>query len=74
MKRTYDDRNSFEGLKDIRKSQYDRILGGVCGGLGESTPIPSWIWRVIFVLSVIFGGLGAFVYIILWIFMPSAQR
>ncbi|HJO95245.1 MAG TPA: PspC domain-containing protein [Victivallales bacterium] len=74
MNSEFNNDTGFEGLKRIRKSAYDRMLGGVCGGLGESTPIPAWIWRVIFLLSIIFGGLGAFVYIILWIFMPGPQR
>ncbi|MCP4177544.1 MAG: PspC domain-containing protein [bacterium] len=72
-KAKFKNRTGFEGLSEIRKSAYDRVLGGVCGGLGECTPIPNWVWRTIFVLSVIFGGLGVFVYVVLWIFMPSAQ-
>jgi hypothetical protein len=35
-------------LKTLSKSQNDKWIGGVCGGLGAYTPLPSWLWRVIF--------------------------
>ena len=49
------------------------MLGGVCGGLGASTPIPSWIWRAGFLVSLLFFGTGGLVYIILWIALPEQQ-
>ncbi len=57
-------------LQNFTKSETDRWIGGVCGGLGEHTPIPSWIWRLIFVLFMICFGTGLLVYILLWIFVP----
>lgn len=56
-------------LQKLTKSDSDKWIGGVCGGLGEHSPIPSWVWRVIFVLF--FFGPGLFLYILLWIFVPS---
>lgn len=43
-------------LRNIRKSKTDYKLYGVCGRLGEHTPIPSWIWRAIFLLLLVCGG------------------
>jgi len=60
-------------LRNIKKSKTDRSISGVCGGLGEHTPIPSWIWRVIFLVSFLFGGFGLIAYVILAICMPSAS-
>lgn len=57
-------------LQNFTKSDTDRWIGGVCGGLGEHTSIPSWIWRLLFVLFVICYGVGLLVYILLWIFVP----
>ncbi|MBN2570358.1 MAG: PspC domain-containing protein [Deltaproteobacteria bacterium] len=60
-------------LRALKKSARDKKIAGVCGGFGEYTPIPSWLWRVMFVSSLFLGGIGLIVYIILWICMPSAE-
>lgn len=57
-------------LANFAKSDTDRWIGGVCGGLGEHTPVPSWAWRLMFTLLVIFFGTGLLIYILLWIFVP----
>jgi phage shock protein C len=57
-------------LQNLTKSVSDKWIGGVCGGLGESSPIPSWAWRLLFVLLVICFGTGILLYILLWIFVP----
>ena len=58
---------------DLKKSALDSKIAGVCGGFGEYTPLPSWMWRVIFLVSLFIGGLGLITYIVLWICMPSAN-
>ncbi len=60
-------------FRDLKKSTIDVKVAGVCGGFGEYTPLPSWMWRVIFLVSLFIGGLGLISYIILWICMPSAN-
>ena len=45
-------------LSDMRKSATDKKIAGVCGGFGEYTPIPSWLWRVIFLTAFFCGGGG----------------
>ncbi|GGY77317.1 hypothetical protein GCM10011613_22310 [Cellvibrio zantedeschiae] len=60
-------------FRDLKKSSVDVKVAGVCGGFGEYTPLPSWMWRVIFLVSLFIGGLGLITYIILWICMPSAH-
>lgn len=57
-------------LRNFAKSEKDRWIGGVCGGLGEHTPIPSWMWRLLFVLLFVCFGTGLLFYILLWIFAP----
>ncbi len=50
----------------------DRILGGVCGGLGRATRLSPWLWRVLFVLLTLFtGGAGALVYLACWWVLPQ---
>jgi len=59
-------------LQQLRKSANDRVLDGICGGLGEFTPVPAWVWRVLFVLTAVFGGAGVVAYVLLWWLMPAA--
>ncbi len=57
-------------LVRLRRSINDRWVGGVCGGLGELAGIPSWSWRILFVLTAFLHGLGLLAYVLLWIFVP----
>src|SRR5438874_885234 len=45
-------------LHRLTRSNRDYWLGGVCGGLGEHTPIPGWGWRLIFCALVVLSGIG----------------
>ncbi len=65
--------NGEKKFRDMRKSNTDKKIAGVCGGLGEYTPLVSWMWRVVFLLALCLGGLGFFVYIVFWICMPEAE-
>jgi phage shock protein PspC (stress-responsive transcriptional regulator) len=54
----------------LRRTPGDSWIAGVCGGLGRLTGVESWIWRMIFVLGLAFGGFTLLAYIVLWIFVP----
>jgi phage shock protein PspC (stress-responsive transcriptional regulator) len=58
-------------FRQLTRSRRDRWLGGVCGGLGEYTPMPSWTWRVGFVMATLTFGVGLLPYVLMWIFVPS---
>jgi phage shock protein PspC (stress-responsive transcriptional regulator) len=60
-------------LQNLRRSTHDRRIEGVCGGLGEYTPVPAWMWRVAFASLIFASGLGLLAYLLLWIFVPSEQ-
>lgn len=60
-------------LKKYRRSSNDSVLGGVCGGLGEFTNIPSWVWRVVFAIIATSTGFGIFAYLAIWLFAPSSK-
>ena len=57
-------------LRQLARSRSDRYLGGVCGGLGHHTELPSWAWRLIFCLITLYFGAGALFYLLLWLFLP----
>lgn len=58
-------------LQQLRKSPTDRVLVGVCGGLGEYTPVPALVWRIAFVILTLSGGAGLLVYLLMWWLMPA---
>lgn len=59
-----------ETFKKLYRSETNKVLAGVAGGLGEYFQIDPTIIRLIFVLLTVFGGGGVLVYIILWILIP----
>ncbi len=71
--RLFDDPSSPAATmtKRLRRSLQDRWIGGVCGGLATYTGTESWIWRLLFAVSVLFAGFGVLPYILLWIFVPE---
>jgi phage shock protein C len=66
--------NSQNWLQSFTKSEKDRWIGGICGGLGESTPLPSWTWRLLFTFFFFVCGTGLLIYILLWIFVPRKKK
>jgi phage shock protein C len=57
-------------LHQLTRSRTDRVLSGICGGLGRQTDLPSWAWRVIFCLTFLYFGAGLVIYLLLWLFLP----
>ncbi len=57
--------------KTLHRSQNDRILAGVCGGLADYFEVDSTIIRLLFILVVALGGSGLPIYLILWLIMPK---
>ncbi len=59
--------------KSLRRSRDNRILLGICGGLGEFFGInPIW-FRLGFIIATIPGGIpGILLYLILWLIIPKA--
>ena len=67
--------SDFAGaLRRLTKSRADVWLGGVCGGLREHTPLPSWVWRLVFLLLLCCYGTGVLVYVLLWICLPEPLK
>ena len=60
-------------INRLRRSREDRWIAGVCGGIAQLTGVESWIWRMLFVLALVFGGVSLFVYLVLWIFVPREE-
>ena len=55
----------------LLRSSSDRVIAGVAGGLGDYFGVDPIIFRIGFVLSILFGGLGALAYLLLAVFVPT---
>ncbi len=56
----------------MTRSFSNRVLGGVCGGLGAQMKLNPWWVRIVFVvLSVVTGGIFVAVYLLLWWLVPQ---
>lgn len=58
----------------LTRSESDRMVVGVCGGLGEHFGIDSNLVRIVFVLLAVFGGSGVVLYLALWLIVPRASK
>jgi len=57
--------------KQVSRSREDRIVSGLCGGLGRYANIDPVIVRILFVVLTLFGGSGILLYLIGWIAIPD---
>ena len=59
-------------MKELRKSDTNRVICGVCGGLGEYFQVDSTIVRLLLVAFTLLGGSGIIAYLIAAVIMPEA--
>jgi phage shock protein PspC (stress-responsive transcriptional regulator) len=67
------DKFASPGHHRIYRDIDNRIIGGVCAGMGAYWDLDPLIIRIIFIALVLAGGLGIFVYLILYIVLPEAR-
>ncbi len=62
-------------MKKLYRSETDKKIAGICGGLGEYFDVDPTVWRVIFVILLLPGGLpGLIPYLILWLIIPTESE
>jgi phage shock protein PspC (stress-responsive transcriptional regulator) len=67
------DKFSTPGYHRMYRDPDNRIIGGVCSGMGAYWNVDPIIMRVIFAALILAGGLGILVYLILYIVLPEAK-
>jgi len=60
--------------KRLYRSRKERIIGGVCGGLGYYFDIDPVFIRLIWAVLFFVGGIGLLAYIIAWIIVPEETK
>jgi len=59
--------------KKLYRSQDNSVIAGVAGGLGDFFIIDPLIFRLLFLVSALFGGAGIAVYVIMWLIIPKGK-
>ncbi len=56
----------------LRRSRKNRMIAGVCGGLGEFFGVDPFWFRLGFLIALVPGGVpGILAYLILWLVIPT---
>ncbi|HEX6444202.1 MAG TPA: PspC domain-containing protein [Streptosporangiales bacterium] len=59
--------------RQLQRSATNRVIGGVCGGLGERTDIDPILFRVVTAVLVLVGGAGLILYGAAMLLIPDAR-
>lgn len=57
--------------KRLLRSKTNRVLGGVCGGLGNYFNVDPVVVRVAWVIFSLAAGSGVLAYLIAWVIIPE---
>jgi len=61
-------------MNENKLRRQNGIVAGVCGGLGAFFGVSPWVFRLIFLILMIPGGVpGVLPYLLMWLIIP-AQR
>ncbi len=58
-------------IRRVRRSRQDRVIGGVCGGIGRYLEVDPVLLRIAAVALALSGGLGVLAYVVAWIVIPE---
>jgi phage shock protein C len=58
----------------LRRSRDDRVIGGVCGGLGRYLGVDPVLLRIAMVILAIAGGGGILIYLVAWVLIPPERE
>ena len=61
-------------VKRLCRSNRNKVIGGVCGGIAEYLEVDPVIVRLLWVIASLAWGAGIFAYLIAWIIMPEKPR
>jgi phage shock protein C len=57
----------------VRRSRGDRVIAGVCGGLGRYLGIDPVVLRVAFIILSLANGVGLIAYVVAWVAIPEER-
>jgi phage shock protein C len=55
----------------VRRSRSERVLAGVCGGVGRYLGVDPVLLRIAFIILALANGLGVIAYVVAWVAIPE---
>ena len=62
---------SATGPRRLYRSRADRVIAGVCGGLGRYLEMDPVVIRVVWAVLVVVAGVGILAYLLAWLIVPN---
>lgn len=57
-------------MKRLYRSRQNKMLGGVCAGLGEYFDVDPTLIRLVMIFAVFGAGAGLLAYLVAWVLIP----
>lgn len=64
----------MDETRKLQRSTSNKMIAGVCAGIGKYFNLDPTIIRVLYVLMVFFAGFGILLYLILWLVIPGESQ
>jgi phage shock protein C len=55
----------------VRRSRSERVVAGVCGGVGRYLGVDPVLLRIAFIILALANGLGVIAYVVAWVAIPE---
>ncbi|HVM20685.1 MAG TPA: PspC domain-containing protein [Egibacteraceae bacterium] len=64
----------MDEVRKLTRSEDERLIAGVCGGLAQYFGVDATLMRVLFVVAAVFGGAGLWAYLAIWLIVPRTSK
>jgi len=61
------------GPRVVRRSRGERMIAGVCGGIGRYLGVDPVLLRIAFIVLALANGLGVIAYVVAWVAIPEER-
>lgn len=61
----------INNMKRLTRPKNNKVIAGVCAGIANYFNIDPVLVRIIWLVLLLFLGIGLFLYLILWVVMPE---
>jgi len=61
------------GQRAVRRSRTERVIAGVCGGVGRYLGVDPVLLRIAFIILALANGLGVIAYVVCWVAIPEER-
>lgn len=61
----------MNNMKRLTRPKNNKVIAGVCAGIANYFNIDPVLVRIIWLVLLLFFGIGLFAYLLLWVVMPE---